>query len=334
MNKIRIAQIGAGHDHATSIFKSIAKQSDIFEVVGYALPEGEKEKFADNLKYFEGYNELTVEEIMADKTIAAVTIETEEVNLTKYAQLAADNGKHIHMDKPGGTELVDFERLIATVKEKNLTFHLGYMYRYNPYVIELLERIKNGELGEIYSVEAQMNCKHNVNKRNWLGTFKGGMLFFLGCHLIDLIVQIQGIPENIIPLSRSTKIDGVTGEDFGMAVFEYKNGVSFAKTCAEELGGFERRQLVVCGSKGTVELKPLEWYSDIPKGLQITRKTEYYSENWNMPGKVSQSESTDRYDAMMKSFCEMCSGKKKNPLSYDYELTLYKILLKSCGVTF
>ena len=334
MNKIRIAQIGAGHDHATSIFRSIAKQKDVFEVVGYALPEGEEEKFPHNLNCFEGYKRLTVDEIMADKTITAVTIETEEVNLTKYALLAARNGKQIHMDKPGGTDYSEFKKLIDTVKENQLVFHLGYMYRYNPYVIELMEDIKSGKLGEIYSVEAQMNCKHNVFKRNWLGTFKGGMLFFLGCHLIDLILQIQGEPENIIPLSRSTKIDGVTGEDFGMVVFEYKNGVSFAKTCAEEIGGFERRQLVVCGSKGTVELKPLEWFCDLKKGLQFTKKTEYFSENWNTPALVSENNGIDRYDGMMLSFADMCKGLKKNPLSYDYELRLYEILLKSCGVEF
>lgn len=44
-----------------------------------------------------------------------------------------------------------------------------------------------------------------------------------------------------------------------MVVFRYRNGISFAKSTAVEYGGFERRQLVVCGSKGTVELKPFEW---------------------------------------------------------------------------
>lgn len=332
MKKIRIAQIGVGHDHGPLIFKSIAKQTDIYEVVGYALPENEDVKFKDKCECFEGYRKMTVEEIMKDKTITAVTIETEEVNLTKYAQIAADNNKHIHMDKPGGTQLSDFERLIDTVKSKKLTFHLGYMYRYNPFVIELLQRIKRGELGEIYSVEAQMNCKHSVDKRNWLGTFKGGMLFFLGCHLIDLILQIQGEPENIIPLSRSTGIDGVTGEDFGMVVFEYKNGVSFAKSCAEEMGGFARRQLVVCGSKATVELKPFEFYKTPDTSLQYTGKTEYTNYGWRDGGVYTESEEVDRYDSMMASFAKMSIGEKENPWDYDYELLLYKTVLKSCGV--
>ena len=334
MNKIRIAQIGIGHDHALSIFKSIAKQSEVFEVVGYALINGEEERFKDKLECFEGYKQLTVGEIMADKTIDAVTVETEEANLTKYALLAAQNGKQIHMDKPGGTDYSEFKSLIDTVKAKKSVFHLGYMYRYNPYVAELLESVKNGRLGEIYSVEAQMSCIHTAEKRNWLGNFKGGMLFFLGCHLIDIILQIQGIPDNIIPLSKATGMDGVTGEDFGMVVFEYKNGVSFAKTCAKETGGFERRQLVVCGSLGTVELKPLEWYTNVSEGLLTTRKTERFESGWNNEGKIFDSPSVDRYDEMMKSFGKMCMGLYENPWSYDYELKLFEILLKSCSVEF
>lgn len=108
------------------------------------------------------------------------------------------------------------------------------MYRYNPYVVELLERIKKGELGEIISVEAQMNCTHSKEQRRWLGDYKGSSMFFLGCHLIDLILQIKGMPEKIISLNKSTGIDRVRSEDFGMVALEYNNGVSFAKVNSNE----------------------------------------------------------------------------------------------------
>ncbi len=334
MNKIKIAQIGMGHDHATLIFKSLSKQNDIFDLVGYAVPQEEKDRFAKAYECADGYRQMTVEEIMNDKSIVAVTVETEEVILTKYAQMAANNHKHIHMDKPGGTVLFDFEQLINTVKANQLVFHIGYMYRYNTYVMELLDKVNKGELGEIYSVEAHMSCTHSIDKRNWLGNFKGGMLFFLGCHLIDIIYRIQGEPDEVVPLSCSTGIDNVTAEDFGMVVFKYKNGVSFAKACAKEKGGFSRRQLVVCGSKKTIELKPLEWYTDVKKGLLYTLRSEKFTDNWCDMGVDTESQPEDRYDKMMMSFAEMCRGEKKNSFSYDYELSLYKLILKSCGVQF
>ena len=188
MEKIRIAQIGtSANSHGRLIFPSISKQNDIFEVVGYALPENEREKFPNEVKVFEGYREMSVEEILSDETIDAVAIETEELYLTKYALMAAQAGKHIHMEKPGGIVLADFEELIRIMKETGKVFHTGYMYRYNPAVIELMRKIKAGELGEIISVEAQMNCIHPNEVRQWLGNFPGGMMFFLGCHLVDLV---------------------------------------------------------------------------------------------------------------------------------------------------
>lgn len=329
MKKVKIAQIGTSiNSHGNNIWNSIKKQSDIFEVMGYAMPEGEREKFPTRMADFEGYPELTVDEILNNPEIEAVAVETEELYLSKYAALTAQHGKHIHMEKPGGISYSEFKTLIDTAEKNRLVFHTGYMYRYNPYIQDLMRRIKNGELGEIISVEAQMNCIHPYAVRQWLSAFPGGIMFFLGCHLIDLILQIQGKPQTIIPLNTCTGIDGVTAQDFGLAVFVYRHGNSFAKVNAAEYGGFARRQLVVTGTKKTVEIKPLEINS---ADVITTQKTEYTSADWHNAGITEKSCAFDRYDTMMRSFGEYVRGGKENPWSYAYELELYETILKACG---
>ena len=114
-----------------------------------------------------------------------------------------------------------------------------------------------------------------------------------------------------------------------MAVFEYKNGVSFAKVNSNEIGGFARRQLVVAGTKATIELKPFEIC--VPGG-QFTTKTEYHSLDWQNRGETEDTPIYDRYEAMMSSFAAMVRGEKQNPYTYDYELELYKTILKACGI--
>ena len=329
MKKIKVAQIGTSqYSHGNGIWNSMLKQSDLFEVVGYAFPENEKEKFPEQVKIFEGYREMTVEEILNDPEIEAVAVETEEIYLTKYARMVADAGKHLHMEKPGGRELADFEKLVESLKRQNLTFSLGYMYRFNPKVQEALAKVENGDLGKIFSVEAHMNCKHATDVRQWLEVFPGGMMFFLGCHLVDLIYRIQGLPLEVIPLNSSTGMDGVNTKDYGMAVFRYPNGISFAKTCDCELGGFVRRQLVICGEKGTIELQPMEYCVE---DKQYTVMKETYSTDWQTTGEISQSENFDRYDGMMENFAYLVRGLKENPYTYDYELNLYKLVLRACG---
>ena len=119
MRKIRIAQIGMNrYSHAPEIFHTMAIHSEIFELVGYAIVEDERQTCAEKIeKWFAGYPELSLEEILNDKSIEAVAIETDEIHLLKYAQMAADAGKHIHMEKPGSQDLAAFERLVETMKK-------------------------------------------------------------------------------------------------------------------------------------------------------------------------------------------------------------------------
>lgn len=334
MKKLKVAQIGAGHDHASNTIATLKLQSDIYDLVGYAVVEGDEEVYEENKCAYDNVKRMTVDEILNYPGLDAVCIETEDRRLTEYAVMAAEKGLHIQMDKPGSESDANFDKLIDLVKAKNLVFHTGYMYRYNPAVIQLKEDIKVGKLGEIYSVEAQMNCIHSVEKRQWLGNYPGGMLYFLGCHLIDLVYGICGEPEKVIPLSMPIGTDGVTADDFGMAVFQYQNGVSFVKTTAVEIGGFERRQLVVCGTKGTVELKPFEWISSEDIGVvapQTTHVREAYDRDWHANGICRDTPVNGRYDAMFRAFAAYVRGEKKNPYDYEYERGLHKLILKACG---
>lgn len=340
MRKIRIAQIGTGHDHAPAAINVLKRRSDIFELIGFAVvPEDAGNvstmRFENTKQAYEGVSQLTVEDILNYPGLDAVCIETEDRALTKYALMAAQKGLHIQMDKPGGISDADFDRLIDMMSEKKLVFHAGYMYRYNPAIQKLKEDIKEGKLGEILCVEAQMNCCHPLEKRDWLGNYPGGMLYFLGCHMVDLVYSIMGEPLSVIPMSCSSGVGGTTAQDFGMALFQYPHGVSFAKSTAVEYGGFERRQLVVVGTKGTVELRPLEWPSggcaDI-YAAHVTGVHECYSDAWIAEGERYESPLFGRYDGMFCAFARYVGGLEQNPFSYEYERKLHKLLLRACGV--
>ena len=89
--KIKIAQIGLNtYSHGKSTFRRLERLPELFEIAGYALPENEKERLPQWKELFAGYQELSVEKIINDPTIEAVTIETDEIYLTKYG---TDGGK-------------------------------------------------------------------------------------------------------------------------------------------------------------------------------------------------------------------------------------------------
>lgn len=336
MKKFNVVQIGVGHDHAYGAITSLAHRENV-NLLGYVKFEGEEKTFNKHIKRYEGIPELSLKDVYNLKDLDAVFIETEDKYLTEYAYEFIKRGIAVQMDKPGSQDEQGFNELFRLAKEKNIVLHMGYMYRYNPAIRELIQLVKRGELGQIIYVEAQMNCFLPLEKRKWLKDYKGGMTYYLGCHLVDLLYQIQGKPDEIIPLNSATSEN--VGEDVGFVVFKYDNKCSFIKSTAVELGGYLRRQIVVCGEKGTVEINPTENYS----GLNSWGDDKYISDMyvalsknggdaWNFRANKIEFGPFERYETMYDEFFKILSGEMANPYSYDYEMEVYDLLLKACGV--
>ncbi len=333
MKKCKIAQIGTGHDHADGKMECVRRRNDLFEVVGVAEPDERYFVANHNKEYYQGIKWMSVEELLSIPDLDAVLVETEELKLVETGMQCVKAGKAIHVDKPAGEDIDAFTEMMSLAKQKKLPVQMAYMYRYNPSVMKCFEMADRGELGEIFEVDAIMDTEHSASKREWLGQFRGGIMFYLGCHMVDLVFRFMGIPENIIPYNLSTGFDGVQAIDHSFAVFEYRNGISTVRSTSTEINGFGRRQLVVCGSRGSVEIKPLEtnrhdlWSEMFVSRADMTRGKEYYDIKEKMP----IIPITGRYDDMMADFYKMVMEGKENSFSYEYEVMLQKLILKACG---
>ena len=327
MNKIKIGQIGIGHNHGEAKMLAVRKFPELFEVVGYA-EENERwiEKRGNNSGY-EGLSYLSVEEVIEKSD--AILIESDVWDLTKYAKMCVDAGKHIHMDKPASGTLEEYKYILDTAKEKNLVVQLGYMYRYNPAVLKCFEHIKNGDLGEIYSINAEMSTFHPIEYRKWLTNFGGGIMYILGSHLVDLIVYMLGEPKKVTSFLKRTGLDGVDFEDNNLAVLEYDKALARIFVSSVEVNGFGRRQLMVSGSKGTVNICPLErpitmTYSD----TSIADKTY---EDRKITISFEDNTADGRYDDMMQDFYAYIIGTKQNPFTYKHDFLVQRVLDEIVG---
>ncbi|MCI8388136.1 MAG: Gfo/Idh/MocA family oxidoreductase [Clostridiales bacterium] len=327
MKPIKIAQIGTGHDHASVIWDSLKKNSDCFELIGLAEPiEANRDRIYSDAKVY------TVDELLKMDDLEAVVIEAGKEHEIKYAQMFADKGIPVQVDKPGSADFDEWATFVNTMKKKHLPFGIGYMYRFNPLVNQAYEMMKRGELGDIFSVEAQMSVRHDKEKREWLGKYKGGMMYYLGCHLIDMVCMFKGIPDEVIPLSSTTGNEGVESEDYGFAILKYSNGVSFVKANASEVNGYERRQLVISGTKGTYEIRPWEINSEgkyyTKAKLTLLRK---WQNQWTDNSREIVSDVYDRYDSMMRHFAAIVRGEAEMMFDYDYEIEVFRTIIKACG---
>jgi predicted dehydrogenase len=307
--------------------KAVRKFPELFEVIGYAEENERWIEKRGELKGYEGLPRMSVEEVIAKSD--AILVESDVWDLTKYAKMCIDAGKHIHMDKPASGTLEEYKYVLDTAKEKNLVVQLGYMYRYNPAVLKCFEHIKNGDLGEIYSINAEMSTFHKPEYKKWLTNFGGGIMYILGSHLVDIIVYMRGEPKKITSFLKHTGLDGVDVEDNNLAVLEYDKALARIFVSSVEVNGFGRRQLVVSGSKGTVNICPLErpitmTYSD----TSIADKT-YEDRKIVIP--FEDHTANGRYDEMMQDLYAYIMGTKQNPFTYEHDYLVQKVLSEIVG---
>ncbi len=327
MKKIKLGQIGIGHNHGEAKMLSARKFPELFEIVGYAEENEEWIKKRENLKGYEGLKRMSVEELLDE--CDAILVETDVWDLTKYAKLCVDRGIHIHMDKPASGTLEEYKSLLDTAEKNKLVVQLGYMYRYNPAVLKCLEHIKNGDLGEIYSINAEMSTYHSEWYKKWLTNFKGGIMYILGSHLVDLIVYILGEPEKVTSFLKHTKLDGIDFEDNNLAVLEYEKALARIFVSSVEVNGWGRRSLMVSGSRGTIDIEPIEndckmTYSD------LSVATNCY-EDMKEDVDVKDIPKDSRYDDMMRDFYAYINKTKENPFTYKHDYLVQKVLDEIVG---
>jgi predicted dehydrogenase len=317
---IRIGQIGVGHAHATKL--SAYRNSNDYEVVGIVETDPALREAARQQPAFRDLPWMTEEQLLNQPGLQAVLVETHVRDSLAAAQRCIAAGKHVHLDKPAGASLPEYTRLLKQAEQQQLMVQMGYMYRYNPAVLLLREFLKQGWLGEVFEVHTVMSKVVDTNSRQQLAEFSGGMMFELGCHIIDLVVGVLGAPTQVTPYAQHAASENDNLMDNMLAVFEYRNALATVKTSAMEVEGFARRHFVVCGTEGTFHIQPL----DNPGArVALARKQGTYQAGYQdltFPKFV-------RYVADAADMAQVIRQERECQFSYSHDLNVQKAVLEA-----
>jgi len=331
MSRIRIGQIGIGHEHASGKMDALRGLGDVYEVVGVA-----EEASPDwpSRKAYEGLPRMTEEELLSTPGLQAVAVETNNADLVATATRCMERGLHMHLDKPGGEAMAPFQRLIDGCRERGLAIQLGYMYRSNPAIKFCLQALREGWLGEVFEVHTVMSRYDDDHYRRFLARFPGGAMYNFGSHLIDLVVGLLGRPDNVTSFQKATRDDGLN--DNGLAVLEYPRATATIRSAIVEVDGMRHRRLIVCGTKGTAEVCPLEhpWdrqrIESLHVRLTLREANEEYAAGTHM---VDVGPMNGRYEDQLIELARVINGEIENPYPYDHEILVQETLLAAAGYT-
>ena len=97
--------------------------------------------------------------------------------------------------------------------------------------------------------------------------------------------------------------------------------------------GYKRRQLVVCGDDGTVDIRPLETFDIRPPQqlklqLALSQDRDSYKKGYQ---EVSFPPPPGRYDLQLIELARIIHGEIENPYPIEHELLVQQCLLEACG---
>ena len=318
---IRVGQMGVGHAHANKL--AVYQESPDYEVVGVVEPDEELRQKAMADPTFRQVKWVSEEQLLNTPKLDVVLVETEVRDLLDAAETCVAAGKHIHLDKPAGESLPQFKRILDNAKRQNLIVQMGYMYRYNPAIVLLREFLSKGWLGDVFEVHTVMSKVVPADSRKTLAQYPGGIMFELGCHIMDLAIGVLGKPTAVNSVHRHSSPIQDELVDNMLAILEYPKAIATVKSTAQEVEGFGRRHFVVCGSEGTFHIQPL----DRPSArVALSQKRGDYKKGY-------QDITFPKYRRYVDDAADMARvlrGQKETDFSYDHDFAVQETLLKAC----
>lgn len=256
MNKVRIGIIGCGVI-ADFHFRAIGEieGAEVTGCVDAYAPSAERFSAAHGIRKYD-----TLEAMLADPEIDAVTICTPSGLHTPQAIQAMQAGKHVVCEKPMSLTLEEADRLIATAHETGVKVCIISQFRYAPAVQAVKKAIDEGALGHIVSGSLQMKYYRSDEyyaSGAWRGTKAmdgGGCLMNQGIHGVDVFRYLMGPVQSLVGYA-CTQQRHIEVEDSAAAALRFANGaVGTIEGSTLCVPGYPRR-IEICGDKGSVVLE-------------------------------------------------------------------------------
>src|SRR5262249_16670182 len=129
---LKLGMLGMWHTHAHGIVRQVAEHPQEFSLVGFYDPDPQvvaerRKKWEPTLPQFRIFDKP---ETLLKESLDGVVVEGRVHENLKLARLALESGRPVLLEKPAGTDLVEYRRLIDLAQRKHLHLQMIYLFRY------------------------------------------------------------------------------------------------------------------------------------------------------------------------------------------------------------
>jgi glucose-fructose oxidoreductase len=233
-----------------------------------ALVSGDREK-AEEVARMYGidpeniYNYDNMEEMAQKEAIDAVYIITPPAFHAEQSIVSSRAGKHVMCEKPMAMDAQECRAMIDAAEEANRLLMIGYRSQYEPHNLEAIERIRNGELGDVRIVHTENSYINDPEtpagewriQRSLAG---GGSLYDIGIYGVQGARYLLGEEPIEVMAQEHTPEEGFGDvEDVVTWQFRFASGV---RAVGSTSFSTEANRFGVSGTEGYLELQPATDY--------------------------------------------------------------------------
>jgi phthalate 4,5-cis-dihydrodiol dehydrogenase len=188
---LRIGVIGLG-GAAAMMLPTLAAHPGVRIVGGADTRPDARARFAAD---FNAPAHETAERLCADGAIDAVYIATPHRFHAQQAIAAAENGKHVIVEKPMALTLTDCDAMIAAAERNGVYLVVGHTHGFAAPIRKICDIVRSGELGPLAMIST-WNYNNYLYRPRWpeeLDTGHGGGIIYNQVpHQVDVVRLIGG----------------------------------------------------------------------------------------------------------------------------------------------
>lgn len=158
-----------------------------------------------------------VADILEDEAIELVVIATSNDMHYPLTKAALEAGKHVVVEKPFTNTTAEADELIRLAQANRRLLSVHHNARWNSDFLTVKKVISEGKLGKLVSFEARYDRFRNHLKENaWReeNLPGSGILYDLGAHLIDQVLELFGPPQGVNADLRKQRPGSMAVDDF------------------------------------------------------------------------------------------------------------------------
>jgi UDP-N-acetylglucosamine 3-dehydrogenase len=242
MKKVRTAVIGTGFwgkNHAR-VYKELAET----ELLAICDIDAERASNVAKQLGVTPYN--SVEKMLKNEDIEAVSVCTWSTSLAKEAIKAVENGKHVLVEKPMAANSKQAEKLLAASEKMGVHLTVGLLMRFIPGLQHMKKAVENKSIGELVCATAK-RVSQWPERIGDVGVVKDTAI-----HDIDVMLYLFN-QDPIAVYAKTGSMRNKRFEDYAQIMLTFEGGKS-AFIESNWLTPYKTRILIATGSEAIMRL--------------------------------------------------------------------------------